>query len=351
MACTRRLVSLLLWAILLVACEWPASPTPTAARAEPPSASAPLPAAAEPAASPPAPLPVRAAYTAVSGSMAPAWFAADGGFFAQQGLDVDLRFVATSTTLTPALISGEVQIAETGGGEIIQATLAGADLVLVGALVPVLVFSIYGDPALGRLDDLAGKRLAVSRYGSATDYAAQQALKRADLVPGRDVAVIQAGGVPEALAAVQAGGVEAAVVSPPTTLQARQAGLRELVDLGTQGVPYLQASVALGRGQLGEEPERARRFLRALVAGMDRARREPEWAKAVIGQYTRTQDAAVLDETYRAFVPRYPALPYVPAEAVEASLAEIAERDERARGADPARFYDNSLVAEIEARR
>jgi ABC-type nitrate/sulfonate/bicarbonate transport system substrate-binding protein len=282
--------------------------------------------------------------------MAPAWFAADGGYFAEQGLDVELRYVATATTLTPALLAGEIQVALVGGGEIVQATLAGGDLVLVGSLVPVLVFSLYGAPTLTGLDDLAGKRVAVTRFGTATEFAAREALRRANLEPGRDVALLQAGGVPEALAALQAGGVEAAVLSPPTTLRAREAGLRELIDLGAAGVPYLQTAVATSQRQLAENPEALRRFLRALADGIARAQSDRAFANAAIAAYTGNPGADLVDETYAAFVPRFPRLPYVPADAVQAALTEIAGRDERARTADPAQFYTNRLVAELEAR-
>ncbi|HEY7061635.1 MAG TPA: ABC transporter substrate-binding protein [Chloroflexota bacterium] len=282
--------------------------------------------------------------------MAPAWFAAEGGYFVQRGLDVDLRYVATATTLTPALLAGEVQVALVGGGEIVQATLAGGDLVLVGSLVPVLVFSIYGAPGTTGLDDLAGKRIAVTRFGTATEFAAREALRRASLEPGRDVALIQAGGVPEALAALQAGGVEAAVLSPPTTLRAREAGLAELLDLGAAGVPYLQTAVATSQRQLADNPDALRRFLGALVDGIARARADRAFASAAIAAYTNNPGADVVDETYAAFVPRFPRQPAVPVEAVQAALAELAGRDERARTADPAQFYDNRLVADLEVR-
>ncbi|HLH22113.1 MAG TPA: ABC transporter substrate-binding protein [Chloroflexota bacterium] len=282
--------------------------------------------------------------------MAPAWFAADGGYFAQQGLDVDLRYVATATTLTPALLAGEIQVALVGGGEVVQATLAGGDLVLVGSLVPVLVFSIYGDPALATLDDLGGKRLAVTRFGTATEFAAREALRGVNLEPGRDVALVQAGGVPEALAALQAGGVEAAVLSPPTTLRARQAGLRELLDLAAAGVPYLQTAVATSQRQVADNPEALRRFLAALADGVARAQSDRAFATATIAAYTGNPGADVVDETYAAFVPRFPRLPYVPADAVQAALNELASRDERAHTADPSQFYTNRLVAELEGR-
>lgn len=292
-----------------------------------------------------------AAYAAASGAMSPLWFAADTGLFTQKGLNVELRYIASGTTLVPALISDEVQVALVGGDPVIRAALGGADLVLVGAPVPVLVFSIYGEPSLTQLTDLVGKRIAVSRYGTSSDYAARQALQRAQLTPGRDVAIIQAGGIPEAMAAVQAGGVEAAALSPPTTLQARAAGLRELLDLGELSIPYLQTAIATGRRQLMERPQAMQQFLRAIVEAMSWARQHPQMAQQIIGRYTHTEDTAILEEAYRAFVLRFPPWPYVPHEAVEASLAEIAQSDERARLADATQFYDNRYMAALEAGR
>src|SRR4051794_17554081 len=52
------------------------------------------------AAVPAPPVKLMAAYSAIGGAMAPAWFAAAGGYFSERGLDVELRYIPSGAVLT-----------------------------------------------------------------------------------------------------------------------------------------------------------------------------------------------------------------------------------------------------------
>src|SRR5438067_11295081 len=92
-----------------------------------------------------------------------------GGYLAEEGIDADVEYVATSTTLTQAMLSGEVAIADSGQEALVAADLAGADLIAIAVGTDRLIFRLFATPPVASVSDLRGKRLGITRYGSTTD--------------------------------------------------------------------------------------------------------------------------------------------------------------------------------------
>ena len=134
------------------------------------------------------------------------------------------------------MVAGEIAFAGVGAA-VVDARLMGSDLIVIADMVPVLLFSLYGDPAIGSVEELRGKTIAVSQRGGAADGRAPDA---AALRAGadEDVTLLYAGGMPSILAAAQQRIVSAGVISAPSTLQARELGLREIVDIGALRIAF-----------------------------------------------------------------------------------------------------------------
>lgn len=346
----RRVLPLLV--VLSVGCVGSASVSAPAAPAAPPrapvaeAAGAPAPLVA-PTASPPPLVRVPIAYSVVGGDPLALWVAAEEGLFQRHGIDPDLSYIGGSTRINEAMIAGEVRLAQTGGAATIAADLAGADLILIGSLVPVFVMSMFSQPEITRVQDLRGQSIVITQLGTTTDFAARVVLQRAGLEPLRDATIVQSGGVVESLGALSAGRAQAGVFGAPTTLQARAAGLRELVDLSATGVPYEQASLGTTRRYAQENPDVVRGFLRAVVEGIAITKRDRARAKQVLAQYTKTDDAARLEETYRLYVEgALQRVPYPSAEGLQTVLDLL--DDPAARDARPEQFLDNSYLRELE---
>ncbi|HUC98798.1 MAG TPA: ABC transporter substrate-binding protein, partial [Candidatus Polarisedimenticolaceae bacterium] len=143
--------------------------------------------------------PVRLAYSAISGAMAPLWVAQDYGYFRRQGLDVQLLYIGGGSVVTQALIGGDVQFVRLGANSVVQASLRGASLKMIGNTINTLVFSLIARPENQTPKDLKGKKIGVTRLGGSTDFALDLALKKWGLRRGADVAVIQTGGMPQLL--------------------------------------------------------------------------------------------------------------------------------------------------------
>jgi hypothetical protein len=136
------------------------------------------------------------------------------------------------------------------------------------------------------------------------------------------------------------------VLSAPTTLRARKAGFVELLDLNY--IPS-NANAPIVRREMLADPagrEVLTRLMRAYVETIARLRREPAFGHQVLAKWLQMDDAEMIEEVYRAYLPRQ--VPLVVPEGIGPVLESIAQRDPSAQGADPRRFYDNSLVEEFQ---
>ena len=286
---------------------------------------------------------VRANYAAFSGAFAPLWIAADRNLFSKYGLSVDLRYIAPATA-TQALIGKNLDIINPGG-EIVEAGLNGEPVVYIAGIMNRAVMSLYAKPEIASLADLKGRVLAVTVPGATTDFAARVLLQQARLSPGKDVKLIYLKGMVEILTGINQGNADAGIFTSPTTLKAQHAGLKELVNVTEQNIPMIHAALATTKEYIKTRPDNVRRFLQAYLEGIKIARTDAEYAKQIIGKYTKTTDADDLDNSYQTFLPAWEKLPLVPAAAVQTMLNFATHPG--AKAAKPETFIDNSILTEI----
>src|SRR5215475_6584141 len=287
---------------------------------------------------------VRANYAAFSGAFAPLWIAADRNLFAKYGLNVDIRYIAPATA-TQALIGKNLEIINPGG-EIVEAGLNGELVVYIAGILNRAVMSIYAKPEIASLSDLKGKVLAVTVPGATTDFAARVLLQQARLTPGKDVKLIYLKGMVEILTGINQGNADAGIFTSPTTLKARQAGLKELINVTEQNIPMIHAAFASTKDYLKTQPGNVRRFLQGYLEGIKVARADPELAKQMIGKYTQTTDRDDLEDSYRTFLPAWEAVPAVPKAAVQTMLNFATHP--AAKTAKAETFIDNSILLELD---
>jgi ABC-type nitrate/sulfonate/bicarbonate transport system substrate-binding protein len=130
-------------------------------------------------------------WSAVAGSQAPFWITKEAGLFEKNGLDATMIYLDGGSKATQAMLSGDVPIAQVGGNAPIVARLRGVDITLIGGMLNVLAYSMVVSPEIKRPEDLRGKKLTVSRYGSNSDYATRKILLKWGLKPDIDVAILQ----------------------------------------------------------------------------------------------------------------------------------------------------------------
>lgn len=152
---------------------------------------------------------------------------------------------------------------------------------------------------------------------------------------------------PAILAAIQSGTVQAGILSAPTTLKARQAGLHEVVNLASLKLPTIHQGIEVRDSWAKANRPTVEAFLKAYMTAIKQARSDPDRTKAVIGKYTKTTDKADLDEAYQTFRNVWPALPLVSDASIQ-NLIDFAP-EPNARKHPPAEFYDNSYLESLKA--
>ena len=290
--------------------------------------------------------PIRLAYSSISGAMAPLWVAQDYGYFRRHGVDLQLLYIGGGSVATQALLGGDVQFVRLGANAVVQASLRGASLKMIGNTINTLVFSLMARPEVQTAKELKGRKIGLTRLGGSTDFALDLALKKWGLRRGSDVAVLQTGGMPQLLGAITGGVVDAGVVSPPTNLSAAKLGLKELVDFGEIGIVYPNSPLATSQLFLEKNRATALRVLRAYSEGIHRVKADKEGTMKVLARYTKVNDPEILAELYRIYGVKYlEPIPRVRLDAVDEVLRSEVKAGAGVKASD---FIDNSLVAELE---
>lgn len=350
-----------LWTALIVAlagCAQPAGPQPqraapattgNAAAGGPPASAAPHNATTQSLAAPPTK--IRLAYSQIWGANVVPWLAYEAGVFAKHGLDVEMSYVASSQTV-PATLSGEVDIAIGGGYAVINSRLAGSDLVMFYNAMNWYPYLLMTSPEISTPEELRGKTLGVSRFGSASDVATRVALKQLRLVPDRDVTLIQVGSLQERIAAMKSGAIAGGVAAPPDTVILRRQGFKTLYDLRNSPDKELPNSVFATERWLRANEDAAQRFVNALLEATHLAKTDRELTEKVLADYLKLDDPEAIADAYEAFVVRMERAPDLGMEAARAYLQEQAASDPRAAAAanaDPAQFFDTRFMDRVRA--
>jgi NitT/TauT family transport system substrate-binding protein len=291
--------------------------------------------------------PVRIAVGAASVASLPTWVAQDGGYFAREGVPAELIYIRGGPQTMSALISGEVPFAQIYGGALISAALTGADVVIIAGLINEPFFSIVTIKGIEKPEDLRGKKIGISTFGSATDFALRLALKKWNIKADSEVSILQMRGVPEILPAMAAGALHGGVMSPPTNMIAIRAGYKELAFLPQIGVAFQHTSLATSRKYLERNRPTALKVMRAYRAAIERIKADKAFTMKTLGKYMNTQDNVVLDYSYNTAEPLFRPLAYPTMEGIQAALDFLGDKEPKAKLAQPKDFVDTSLLDEI----
>ena len=286
-------------------------------------------------------------YSGVTAIPAPFWIMKDAGFFKQEGLDADIIYIASSSTMAQAMLAGEVAISTTNSQAVVDTGLQGGDLVAVGAIVNFVALYIITAPEIKSVQDLRGKPVGVTRFGATTDFAIQMFLKKYGLEPVRDVPIIQIGGLPELAAALSKKSIYAPAMSYPMGLVAQQAGMKVLANLAKEEIPFLHQGLTTTGKFLRERRAHAKAFVRGYGSAVHFMHTRKEESKAIVARYTKVTDPTMLEGTMQYAYDFVQKIPLVRREAIQMTMDESGRKNPKAKQAKAEQFYDNSLVQEL----
>jgi len=197
----------------------------------------------------------------------PIYLTQDKGFFKDEGLDVLVVMFNAGATNLQAMIGGDVQIMAGGVPETVLARAGGADIKNFWAISNVMPFQIYGSAKLKSLEQSKGKKFAISRFGSLSEFLTRSALKHSGVDP-RDVTMLQIGATPARFTTLASGIVDATILWFPVTERAKAAGMNKLFDLKDLYPNWTNVGFIARENWLAKEKEQTTKFLRAYQRGI-----------------------------------------------------------------------------------
>ena len=289
------------------------------------------------------------AYTVIAPTQATLWTAKELGFFAKNGLDVELVLLVGAPLAVTALVSGETPIVHAGASAVVTSNLQGSGAVLVAGGANRFPYVLFVTDEIKRVEDLRGKKFGVSRIGSADNAAAITVLNRFG-IKETDLTYVQAGSIPARLAAMQTNALQATLLQAPETLKAKEIGMRPLLDFTKLDVEWQQNGVATTRDYIKKKPETVRRFIRAFVEGSAYNLNNPKGAQKILQKYLAIKDDKSVQESYNEIVAKLTLkVPYPTEPGLQLYLDQLKIKNPKAAQAKPSDFTDVSFVKELEA--
>jgi NitT/TauT family transport system substrate-binding protein len=281
-------------------------------------------------------------------NMVYSFVARDSGLLQKHGLDARIVVFDAGSILAQAALSGEVKISVSSGPATIASRSQGADTIIVGACVNTLPYSIVGAKGITKWEQLKGKKIAISRFGSGTDTAVRLVLKKFGLDPLKDVVIVQLGTQPSRVQALSAGVIDATIISPPLDITAKKQGFQILVNIAELGIPYPQQIIETTDRFIREDPRTVKNFVKGFIEGVRYAGTHKEETKKVMTKYLKTTDPEILEATYHSFVQVTDESGYPNLEGIRNAIDEVAQRVPAVKNRKPEDFINTRFLRELE---
>jgi NitT/TauT family transport system substrate-binding protein len=272
----------------------------------------------------------------------------DAGLWRKYGLDARVVVFESGSILAQAALSGEVKFSISSGPATIASRTQGADTIIVAAVVNTLPYSVVAAKNITRWEQLKGKKVAVSRFGSGTDTAMRMVLKKFSLDPLKDVTILQIGTQPARVQALSAGAIDATLISPPLDLAAKKQGFNILVNVADLAIPYPQTVIETTERVIKQSPLAVKHFVKGFLEGARYAATHKEDTKKVITKYLMTEDNEVIEATYQSYLQVTDYSGYPNLTGIRNAMDEVAQRVPAVRSKKPEEFIDTRFLKELE---
>ena len=292
---------------------------------------------------------IRIATGGLAASSAAVWAALESKAFQKYGLEPEYIIIDNGTVAGQALLAGELQYLVSTGALAIAANQKGGDLTIIGGIINFIPFQLIGRAEIKTAEDLRGKKVAISRFGSASDFAAREALKKLRLDPNKDAALLQVGGQSARFAALSQNAVQAAVFNEPlSTLTVTKHKMTLLADLANLDLPFPNTDYIVRREHLQGHRQQVVNFMKAVLEGMRMLKANRDLGVRWIQKYLKMNNAEEAGIAYDYYIgQKMGDIPDIPSRA--ALVAGIEQTAGKRDGLTPEslRLVDRSILEEI----
>ncbi|MBM4259880.1 MAG: ABC transporter substrate-binding protein [Deltaproteobacteria bacterium] len=279
------------------------------------------------------------------------WFVAKEAKIAEKyGIDFDPVFIGASSALFQSMLSGAADFSGSGGPAVISNVLRGGDIIHITSMVPRFTQSIMVKPEIKRPEDMAGRKIGVSRLGTVTHFALQTAIDGHGV---KNVTILQMGGQPEAMTGLIRGSVDGAVFSPPYNFQLKKQGYNELFspnDLAKL-TEFITNGIVARRSVAEKDRDMVHRVIKLTAESIKYIQTNREGTRKIITKWMPLKDADILEDLYRFATENYAKEGFTPEGALRSMTKQMVQSnliDAKAAAATPVTaYYDNRYVDEV----
>jgi ABC-type nitrate/sulfonate/bicarbonate transport system substrate-binding protein len=273
----------------------------------------------------------------------PLLVAHEAGYFSKRGVNLNITQLS-ATASAQALISGKVDIYQ-GGASTIHANVGGSDLIYIGAAVDRSTLILFGQKGFATFENLRGKAIATTSVGAFGEIAIRKTAKERGMDIGKDIKLLYHKGPPEALATFVVGNADGLIITPPQSEMARSKGFPIIIDYYERGLKIIGPGTGVARWFMQKNPNTLKIFLMGYLDGVKRSINDPAFATKIEAQYTKISDRKLLEQSYQEGLKVWNKDMTVDPGAIKLVLEQSTVS--KASEFDPKRFFDNSLIHEV----
>lgn len=289
---------------------------------------------------------IRLGYPSLAFTQAHIWVAKEEGLYRKYGVEVEPIFLRGGGVATQALVAGDPPLVNVG--TTIQANLAGHDLVLIATIENKFYQIVFVRPGITSLEQLKGKRLGISGFGSITHYCAIILARHLNLDVNKDIALVPGGPDAERLAAMSAGKIDASFFNQSSAPIARKIGFVDLLQIADLGVEVQGNGLATTRTYLKSNRDTVKQAFKGYLEAISFTYANKTAAQRVFAKYMRTNDPEVLETSYQNYVKTIPRKPGFTPKGIQFMLDMLAPQMPQAKTAKVEQFMEPSLLNELE---
>jgi NitT/TauT family transport system substrate-binding protein len=271
------------------------------------------------------------AYAAISPSMSGVWMAKEIGAFDRNGLQAELVHISSGATAIQALVGGSVHAALGASNAVVAAIIKGAPIIAVGSNTSRPGMQLWVQPDIQRAEQLQGKTLAITRFGSTSDFVTRLIMRKLNLEGKAELR--QFGGVVEADVGFRAGQAEGRVSS-----QAPGPKAKMLVDAAELGIPFSMNLLAVSNDFYRRSPKTVERIVASYIEGIAALKTRKAQGLKVLEKYMGQRGGSA--EQHYEFVTKYlDVIPRVDPAAIETVLEMVGQKSP-----PKVQLFDNAIV-------
>ena len=264
----------------------------------------------------------------------------------KHNLSVKSVYFNSGSLMSQAMIGSSITASDSDVPAVMGLTVAGIlDAKLIAVSINRLEHYFVVRKNIVKAEDLKGKRIAVSRLGSASDVVTRMVLRQWKIDPEKDVIFLQAGNTPTRITALSTGNVDAALVAPDNVHKVIATGCcRIFADLSELPMDYARFGLVVPTALIKSQRDLVRRLLMAFTEGIYVYKTKPKLGMSVIEE-GGVKDPLIVKELYERIAKSLREYPVPETKGVQGALDSLTHPN--ARTTQPASLMDTSIMEEI----